>query len=93
VFGSLDLSNEQSGGIQQRLDEMVHERAGSSGVARLTNPINIGVGPSERSWPLMFSGFAQGYCVSGGCWISAPARQQLKKALHRIGFGTGELSS
>jgi ubiquinone/menaquinone biosynthesis C-methylase UbiE len=44
VLGSLNLTNDERGVIQQALDEMVRERAGGSGAAKLTNPINIGVG-------------------------------------------------
>jgi ubiquinone/menaquinone biosynthesis C-methylase UbiE len=44
VLGTLDLTNDDRGVIQQTLEEMVRERAGGSGAARLTNPINIGVG-------------------------------------------------
>jgi SAM-dependent methyltransferase len=44
VLGSLNLTDEERGGIQQGLETLVRERARESGVARLTNPINIGVG-------------------------------------------------
>jgi ubiquinone/menaquinone biosynthesis C-methylase UbiE len=44
VLGSLNLTNDERGVIQQALEKMVRERAGGSGAARLTNPINIGVG-------------------------------------------------
>jgi SAM-dependent methyltransferase len=44
VLGSLNLTNEERGVIQQALEKMVRERAGGSGAAKLTNPINIGVG-------------------------------------------------
>lgn len=44
VLGSLNLTNEERGVIQQALEEMVRERAGGCGAAKLTNPINIGVG-------------------------------------------------
>jgi hypothetical protein len=30
--------------IQQVLEKMVRDRAGSGGAAKLTNPINIGIG-------------------------------------------------
>ena len=30
--------------VQQTLEKMVRERAGGSGPAKLTNPINIGIG-------------------------------------------------
>jgi ubiquinone/menaquinone biosynthesis C-methylase UbiE len=44
VLGSLNLTNDERGVIQRALERMVRERAGSSGAAKLTNPINIGVG-------------------------------------------------
>jgi ubiquinone/menaquinone biosynthesis C-methylase UbiE len=44
VLGSLNLTNDERGVIQQALEKMVRERAGGSGAAKLTNPINIGVG-------------------------------------------------
>jgi ubiquinone/menaquinone biosynthesis C-methylase UbiE len=42
--GMLNLTNDERRVVQQTLDTMVRERAGSSGTARLTNPVNIGVG-------------------------------------------------
>jgi hypothetical protein len=42
--GMLNLTNDERRVVQQTLDRMVRERAGSSGTARLTNPVNIGVG-------------------------------------------------
>jgi hypothetical protein len=44
VHGSLNLTNGESGVIQQALEKMVRERAGCKGATKLTNPINIGVG-------------------------------------------------
>jgi ubiquinone/menaquinone biosynthesis C-methylase UbiE len=44
VLGGLNLTNNERDMIQQALEEMVRERSGGSGAARLTNPINIGVG-------------------------------------------------
>jgi ubiquinone/menaquinone biosynthesis C-methylase UbiE len=45
VLGSLGIANDERDAIQNRLDQMVRERGGpGSGVARLTNPINIGIG-------------------------------------------------
>ena len=44
VHGSLNLTNGESGVIQQALEKMVRERAGGKGATKLTNPINIGVG-------------------------------------------------
>lgn len=44
VLGSLNVKNDERGVIQQALDKMLRDRAAGSGVARLTNPINIGIG-------------------------------------------------
>ncbi|NIV98720.1 hypothetical protein GWN26_06060, partial [Candidatus Saccharibacteria bacterium] len=44
LSGMLKLTNEERDVIQQMLDKMIHERAGSSSAAKLTNPINIGIG-------------------------------------------------
>ena len=44
VLGSLNLTNDERGVIQQTLEKMVRERSDGSGAAKLTNPINIGVG-------------------------------------------------
>jgi hypothetical protein len=44
VLGSLNLTNDEREVIQQALEKMVRERAGGRGAAKLTNPINIGVG-------------------------------------------------
>jgi SAM-dependent methyltransferase len=44
VLGSLSLTHAERAVVQQTLDRMVRERAGGSGPARLTNPINIGIG-------------------------------------------------
>jgi ubiquinone/menaquinone biosynthesis C-methylase UbiE len=44
VLGQLDLKSEQIAIVRQALEDMVRERAGGSGTAVLTNPINIGVG-------------------------------------------------
>ena len=44
VLGSLNLGHDERGVIQQALDKMVRDRAGGSGAAKLTNPINIGIG-------------------------------------------------
>lgn len=44
VLGSLNLADDESDIIQQALDRLVRERAGSRRVAELTNPINIGIG-------------------------------------------------
>jgi SAM-dependent methyltransferase len=42
--GMLNLTNDERGVVQQTLDKMVSERAGGSDAAKLTNPVNIGVG-------------------------------------------------
>jgi ubiquinone/menaquinone biosynthesis C-methylase UbiE len=44
VLGSLGLSSAERQTVQGALDRLVGERAGSDGRARLTNPINIGIG-------------------------------------------------
>jgi SAM-dependent methyltransferase len=44
LLGSLNLTSDERGVIQQALEKMVRERASGSGPAKLTNPINIGVG-------------------------------------------------
>jgi ubiquinone/menaquinone biosynthesis C-methylase UbiE len=44
VLAGLDLSTDEQGELQQALEDMVRERAGGTGAARLTNPINIGIG-------------------------------------------------
>jgi hypothetical protein len=44
VLAEVNLTKEQIGVVQQALDDMVRERAGESGPAVLTVPINIGVG-------------------------------------------------
>jgi hypothetical protein len=44
VLAEANLTKEQTEVVQQELDRMVRERAGGSGTAVLTAPINIGVG-------------------------------------------------
>lgn len=44
VLGSLQLAADERGTIQQALEEMVRERAGGGGPARLSNPVHIGTG-------------------------------------------------
>jgi hypothetical protein len=44
VLGELNLSGGEREAIQQALERMIHERAGSSGSAALTVAINIGIG-------------------------------------------------
>jgi SAM-dependent methyltransferase len=49
VLGSLNLTSGQRDLVQQALDRMVRERAGGQGIAKLTNPINIGIGTKQSS--------------------------------------------
>jgi ubiquinone/menaquinone biosynthesis C-methylase UbiE len=44
ILAEVNLTTEQTAIVQQALDRMVRERAGESGTAVLTAPINIGVG-------------------------------------------------
>ncbi|HWM27054.1 MAG TPA: methyltransferase domain-containing protein [Woeseiaceae bacterium] len=44
VLGQLNLSSDERQVIQRSLEKLVRERAGGRGPAKLTNPINIGVG-------------------------------------------------
>ena len=44
VLASLSLTNDERSVVQQTLEKMVRERAGGRHAARLTNPVNIGVG-------------------------------------------------
>jgi len=44
VLGQLNLSEEQGATVRQALDGLVRERVDGSGIAKLTSPINIGVG-------------------------------------------------
>ena len=44
VLAEVNLTKEQAAVVQQALDRMVRERAGGSGTAVLTAPINIGIG-------------------------------------------------
>jgi ubiquinone/menaquinone biosynthesis C-methylase UbiE len=44
VLAGLSLTNDERVLIQQTLEKMIRERAGGSGAAKLTNPVNIGVG-------------------------------------------------
>ncbi len=44
VLGSLDITDDERGTIQLALQRLVRERAGGAGAAKLTNPINIGIG-------------------------------------------------
>jgi ubiquinone/menaquinone biosynthesis C-methylase UbiE len=42
--GMLNLTNDERATVQRTLDKMVRDRAGSGSAARLSNPVNIGVG-------------------------------------------------
>ena len=44
VLGGLNLTSDERGAIRDALEPMVRERAGGSGPAVLTSPINIGIG-------------------------------------------------
>jgi ubiquinone/menaquinone biosynthesis C-methylase UbiE len=44
VLGELNLTKDQIGDVKKDLERQIRERAGGSGAASLTNPINIGVG-------------------------------------------------
>ena len=44
VLTDLELEERREGTIQEALEKMVRERTGGTGPAKLTNPINIGVG-------------------------------------------------
>jgi hypothetical protein len=44
VLGSQSLTNDERGLVQHALDRIVRERANGPGPAKLTNPINIGIG-------------------------------------------------
>jgi ubiquinone/menaquinone biosynthesis C-methylase UbiE len=44
IFGMLKLTGDDRTVIRQALEAMVRDRAGPNGVAKLTNPVNIGIG-------------------------------------------------
>lgn len=44
LSGMLNLTDDERRVVQQNLDKRVHERAAGSRAAKLTNPVNIGVG-------------------------------------------------
>ena len=44
MLDSLNVTNDERGVIEQTLETLVRERAGGAATAKLTNPINIGVG-------------------------------------------------
>lgn len=44
LTGMLSLTDDERTIVRRRLDELVRERAGGERAARLTNPVNIGIG-------------------------------------------------
>jgi ubiquinone/menaquinone biosynthesis C-methylase UbiE len=44
LSGMLGLTNDEKGTVQQTIDRMFRQRAGASGVLKLSNPVNIGIG-------------------------------------------------
>jgi len=44
ILGNLGITDDERVVIEQSLERLVRERAGSSAMAVLTNPINIGIG-------------------------------------------------
>lgn len=44
LTGMLNLTDDERRAVQQTLGKLVRDRAAGSRVARLTNPVNIGVG-------------------------------------------------
>ncbi len=44
VLGSLELTSDERNVVQHTIEKMVHKRSGGNGPAKLTNPINIGIG-------------------------------------------------
>lgn len=44
VLSPLKLTNRETGGVKQALEEMVRDRAAGSRTAKLTNPVNIAIG-------------------------------------------------
>jgi ubiquinone/menaquinone biosynthesis C-methylase UbiE len=44
LSGMLGLTNDEKGTVQQTIDRMFRQRAGASGVVKLSNPVNIGIG-------------------------------------------------
>jgi steroid delta-isomerase-like uncharacterized protein len=49
VLLELNITNEQTEIIKQRLDQMIREHADSNNTAILTDPVNIGFGTKEKS--------------------------------------------
>jgi SAM-dependent methyltransferase len=48
MLAELDLTDEERLGVERSLDTLVRERAGGAGTARLSNPINIGIGTVSK---------------------------------------------
>jgi ubiquinone/menaquinone biosynthesis C-methylase UbiE len=44
LSGMLGLTNDEKGTVQQTIDRLFRQRAGASGVVKLSNPVNIGIG-------------------------------------------------
>lgn len=44
TLGEAKLTPEQTAVVQDAMEKMVRERAGDSGIAKFTSPINIGIG-------------------------------------------------
>ena len=44
VLSGLELTNDETGVVKHALRKMVRDRAGSRDAARLTSPINVGLG-------------------------------------------------
>jgi len=44
ILEGLALDDDERGQIRQRLDTMIHDRAGGAVVAKLSNPVHIGIG-------------------------------------------------
>ena len=44
LLAGLTLTGDERATVQQTLDQLVRERAAGAGPARLSNPVNIGVG-------------------------------------------------
>ena len=71
VLGELDLMSDDRGVIREALARMVGERSGGNCPAALTNPINIGIGRSDRRWQLTDGLLmATGTGVALGGWMS-----------------------
>ena len=44
ILGMVNVTKEQEGVIRNKLEEMIRERAGGGGAAKLTNPVHIAIG-------------------------------------------------